>query len=151
MISGASVSDSNAVYVFVYGTLRRGDSNDINKLKPAPVWLGYGTVRGSLYDFGDYPGIVLPDEASAVDESSQQVLGEVYRASPALLPVLDEIEMLYPDVPHLYRQVWRTIACGAAHYNCLLYELTDAGKSARGRITAAPGALLDWASFRLQR
>jgi gamma-glutamylcyclotransferase (GGCT)/AIG2-like uncharacterized protein YtfP len=145
----SSAPESQPIYVFVYGTLRRGDSNDINKLNPAPVWLGYGTVRGTLYDFGDYPGIVLADEGS--DGSHSAVLGEIYRASPALIPVLDDIEMMYPDVPHLYRQVWRSVTCGAAHYNCLLYELTDAGQSAYGRITAAPGALLDWASFRLQR
>lgn len=147
----SSALENGAVYVFVYGTLRRGDSNDINKLLPAPVWLGYGTVRGTLYDFGDYPGIVLADEASAADQNSQLVLGEVYRANPALIPVLDDIEMLYPDVPHLYRQVWRTVACGSKQFNCLLYELTDAGQSAKACITAAPGALLDWASFRLQR
>jgi gamma-glutamylcyclotransferase (GGCT)/AIG2-like uncharacterized protein YtfP len=132
------------VHLFVYGTLRRGDRNDITRLEPAPTLLGFGTVRGRLFDFGNYPGIVL-------SEAGEQVLGEVYAAAPALIPVLDEIEMLYPDTPHLYRQAWREVYCGGLKLDCLLYELTDAGASAEREIKALPGALLDWTSYDLQR
>ena len=33
-------------HVFVYGTLRRGGRNDINRLQPAPQYVGMGEVRG---------------------------------------------------------------------------------------------------------
>ena len=132
------------VDLFVYGTLRRGDRNDITRLTPAPRLLGFGTVKGRLFDFGNYPGIVLGD-------ASPSVLGEVYRAPAALIPVLDEIELMYPDTPHLYRQAWRTVHCGSLALHCLLYELTDEGRSAQREITAQPGALLDWISYDLQR
>ena len=35
-------------HVFVYGTLRRGQANDITRLRPVPRWVGEGRVRGTL-------------------------------------------------------------------------------------------------------
>jgi gamma-glutamylcyclotransferase (GGCT)/AIG2-like uncharacterized protein YtfP len=130
------------VHVFVYGTLRRGDRNDINHLNPPPQWLGYGTVRGDLFDYGRHPGLVLRDDGP-------QVLGEVYLCEPALIKVLDEIELNYPLIPGLYRQAWRSVACGPNTYHCLLYELTDGGKSAQALIKGS--GLVDWTSFDLHR
>jgi gamma-glutamylcyclotransferase (GGCT)/AIG2-like uncharacterized protein YtfP len=130
------------VHVFVYGTLRRGDRNDINRLTPAPQWMGYGTVRGDLFDYGRHPGLVLRDDGP-------QVLGEVYRCEPALIKVLDEIELNYPLIPGLYRQAWCSVACGPNTYQCLLYELTDGGKSAQALIEGS--GLVDWTSFDLHR
>lgn len=46
-------------HVFVYGTLRRGGRNDINRLAPAPRYVGMGEVRGHLYHFDWYPGLTL--------------------------------------------------------------------------------------------
>jgi gamma-glutamylcyclotransferase (GGCT)/AIG2-like uncharacterized protein YtfP len=42
--------------VFVYGTLRRGGRNDINRLRPPPQYVGMGEVQGRLYHFDSYPG-----------------------------------------------------------------------------------------------
>src|SRR5690242_7755638 len=92
------------VHVFVYGTLRAGEANDINRLHPAPGFLGFGVVRGELFDFGRHPGIVLRDGAAPV-------LGELYACAPELIRTLDEIELNYPEQPGLYRQAQRDVAC----------------------------------------
>ncbi|MFP3186070.1 MAG: gamma-glutamylcyclotransferase family protein, partial [Paraburkholderia sp.] len=48
--------------VFVYGTLRAGEINDISQAAARhdiaePTLLGATTVRGYLFDFGAYPGL----------------------------------------------------------------------------------------------
>ncbi len=35
-------------HVFVYGTLRRGEVNDITRLQPAPHYIGPARVQGGL-------------------------------------------------------------------------------------------------------
>lgn len=85
-------------YVFVYGTLRRGGSNDINLRKPAPRYVGTASLLGMLYDLGPYPGLILGSVESS-DPSVQgagKVIGEVYAVSPALEDNLDELEGLLP-------------------------------------------------------
>lgn len=72
-------------HVFVYGTLRRGEANDINRLWPVPRWKGLAQVRGFLWALGAYPGLQLHEDAPAV-------VGEVYRVDAALWPVLHAIE-----------------------------------------------------------
>jgi gamma-glutamylcyclotransferase (GGCT)/AIG2-like uncharacterized protein YtfP len=51
---------------------------------------GLGRIRGSLYHFGDYPGVVLDDGG--------WVAGELYRVPdlPARLPILDREEWCNP-------------------------------------------------------
>jgi gamma-glutamylcyclotransferase (GGCT)/AIG2-like uncharacterized protein YtfP len=80
-------------YVFVYGTLCRGELRDINLLKPAAVFIGRGTVRGLMYDLGHYPGVVLQDDG----DDSALVYGEVYAIGPELEQMLDEIEEVWPQ------------------------------------------------------
>lgn len=82
-----------ARHVFVYGTLRRGGSNDITRLSPAPVWVGTACLRGALYSLGSYPGMRLDGH----DEQDPPVVGEVYAVTPALERQLDLIEGLDPD------------------------------------------------------
>lgn len=62
--------------VFVYGTLRAGEVNDLREAAARneiaePNLLGTATVRGHLFDFGLYPGLV-------VDEAGVDVTGDVY-------------------------------------------------------------------------
>src|SRR3989344_2444925 len=61
---------SPARHVFVYGTLRRGGSNDITRLRPAPRFMGAAQVPGVLYHLGAYPGMALggPLGATPSDE-----------------------------------------------------------------------------------
>ena len=67
--------------VFVYGTLRLGQRNDINLKTPQPLFMGMAKVKGQLYSRGWYPGIRLGGD--------QWVVGEVYDISPELLAQLD--------------------------------------------------------------
>jgi len=76
-------------YLFSYGTLQprhapRGVAGLISKLCP----LGAGTVRGTLYDLGEYPGAVLGSAAN------RRVFGTVFRLpnDAAVLRKLDEYE-----------------------------------------------------------
>ena len=87
--------------VFVYGTLRRGGSRPIPKLFADAEFLGFGTLRGILYDFGAYPGFV-PDAAGG------WVRGEVYRVGHEALARMDAIEAWNPrDIAGSY--YWRKL------------------------------------------
>jgi len=48
-------------------------------------FIAAATVRGSLYDFGPYPGLIL-------NESNSKVIGEAYEVDDALLKALDDFE-----------------------------------------------------------
>jgi len=84
-------------HVFVYGTLRRGDDNDITRLLPTPQWVGTATIVGVMYHLGAYPGVVLGLGEGLAHNTTCSVVGEVYAIEPALERVLDEIEELYPQ------------------------------------------------------
>jgi gamma-glutamylcyclotransferase (GGCT)/AIG2-like uncharacterized protein YtfP len=126
-------------YVFVYGTLRRGEQRDINLLKPTPFFIGYGQTPGVLYDLGAYPGVRLG--------GSQFVCGEVYQIDPELERQLDEIEEVWPQQTGEYtRQEVRVALTGVSigsgpgtGQNCLVYEIAD--KRTSGMPVIASG---DW-------
>lgn len=104
-------------HVFVYGTLRRGDDNDINLLTPRPRFVGIGSVAGVMYHLGDYPGVVLKN----VLEGS--IVGEVYTITPELERALDEIEMIYPQQSDEYRKLMVNAQVGDRQLHCLFYEI----------------------------
>jgi gamma-glutamylcyclotransferase (GGCT)/AIG2-like uncharacterized protein YtfP len=76
--------------VFVYGTLRKGGVRAMPALFPGVEDHGFGHVRGTLYDFGAYPGLAL-------DANGASVLGEVYTVDAAMLATLDSIEEYRAD------------------------------------------------------
>lgn len=122
---------SEPLHVFVYGTLRRGEVNDINRLRPAPRFLGLARIHGTLYDLGPYPGIVLGGEG--------WVQGEVYAISAELERQLDLIEEVAP-VPsgeYLRRHLYVDVA--GQSLRCLVYEI--AAERVQGRLPIAGG---DW-------
>ena len=85
-------------YLFVYGTLRSVSANEMQGLLRQHAELVAGAdVRGTLYDLGEYPGLVADREASAT------VRGEVYRLRPdaaqQTLRELDAYEGCGPDDP----------------------------------------------------
>jgi gamma-glutamylcyclotransferase (GGCT)/AIG2-like uncharacterized protein YtfP len=71
--------------LFVYGTLRRGGSNDIARIAPAARFAGLARVRGRLYDLGAYPALLL-------DAGAGWVSGELYEVAPDQWPALDALE-----------------------------------------------------------
>ena len=115
--------------VFVYGTLRRGGRNDINRLLPAPRYLGMGEVKGSLYHLDWYPGLALGGEEAVT------VVGEVYEVTPQLETVLDEIEGLVDGDHSEYFKRDLDIDVEGSAVRCFLYEINPqrvAGKEPIG-------------------
>jgi gamma-glutamylcyclotransferase (GGCT)/AIG2-like uncharacterized protein YtfP len=107
-------------HVFVYGTLRRGGRNDINRLQPSPEYVGMGEVQGVLYHLDWYPGLTLGGEEAVT------VVGEVYRIADELEAVLDAIEQIVPggDSEYFKREV--DIAVDGRPVSCLVYEINPA-------------------------
>lgn len=130
--------------VFVYGTLRAGEVNDLNHAAArhgiaAPTLVGTGTIAGRLYDFGTYPGLVL-------DAGAGDVIGDIYDIPDALLPVLDEIEEVYPGQATLFVRETRAVTCNGALVDCLLYPVADAAVAGLQRIDGG-----DWVAYRHAR
>lgn len=123
-------------HVFVYGTLRRGGHNDINRLSPAPRYVGMGEVQGTLYHFDWYPGLALGGQEAVT------VVGEVYAIEPALEAVLDRIEQVVPGADSEYFKREVPIQVQGRLMQCLVYEINPA--RVRGREPIGHG---DWILF----
>ncbi len=110
-------------HVFVYGTLRRGGSNDITRLRPAARYVGTARLRGALYGLGPYPGMRLDGHG----DDDPPVIGEVYAVSADLERQLDVIEGLRLDVPaqdldeYAKRDV--VVEVGGQPIPCFMYEI----------------------------
>jgi len=130
--------------VFVYGTLRAGEINDIGAAAArhgidAPRFVGRAAINGRLYDLGDYPGLV-PDETASV------VRGDVYEIVDALVPVLDEIEGVVPGIDGVFKSREVTVAVAGHPVRCFFYPVEDVSVEGRPHIAAG-----DWVSYRLAR
>jgi gamma-glutamylcyclotransferase (GGCT)/AIG2-like uncharacterized protein YtfP len=117
-------------HVFVYGTLRRGGRNDINRLSPAPRYVGMGEVKGHLYHLDWYPGLRLGGDEAVT------VVGEVYEVTPKLETVLDQIEGVAPhaDGEGEYSKRDLAIEVDGRPVTCFLYEINPACVEGRQRI-----------------
>ena len=104
------------IFVFVYGTLRKGQRNDINLYQPPPLYIGATWVKGQLYSRGWYPGIRLGGE--------QSVLGEVYQVSAQLLAQLDVLEEVAPVPSGEYQRIQMKVECAGQELLCEIYELS---------------------------
>lgn len=127
--------------VFVYGTLREGEVNDIRRLRPMPRRLGTGRTRGRLWDLGWYPGAQF-DAAGADD----WVHGEVYAIAAALERALDTVEEILPAPNGEYRKRWIDVEIGARALRCIAYECSPIVAQGRAPI---PGG--DWVAWRRAR
>jgi len=128
-------------HVFVYGTLRKGEERDINRLRPAPQWVGRAQVAGVLHHLGSYPGLVLG--------GTGVVHGEVYAVSPELERVLDEIEEVWPQQTGEYTKCEVAVQLDTMpprELLCVLYEISL--ERTRGRPVIAGG---DWVLHRAGR
>jgi gamma-glutamylcyclotransferase (GGCT)/AIG2-like uncharacterized protein YtfP len=115
-------------HVFVYGTLRRGGRNDINRLEPAPLYVGMGEVQGCLYHIDWYPGLTLGGQEAVT------VVGEVYRITTELEGVLDRIEGIVPGVEAEYFKREVAIEVQGRPLPCLVYEINPVRVRDRQRI-----------------
>jgi gamma-glutamylcyclotransferase (GGCT)/AIG2-like uncharacterized protein YtfP len=78
----------NKHLVFVYGTLRRGGVRAMPELFPGAKFVGEASVKGSLYDLGPHPFLLLEES----EGSGSSVVGELYEVDEGLLGELDEME-----------------------------------------------------------
>lgn len=77
--------DPSPQLVFVYGTLRRGGSNDFRMA--GAEFVTQGTITGRMYRIDWYPGLVL-------DDAGDEIHGDVFAVTPDLLSALDIFEGL---------------------------------------------------------
>jgi gamma-glutamylcyclotransferase (GGCT)/AIG2-like uncharacterized protein YtfP len=135
-------------HVFVYGTLRAGETNDINSAAEKhgialPQLIGAAYVQGRLFDFGNYPGLVL-------DAGGAPIRGDVYLIEDALIPVLDEIEEVYPGVEGLFRphrfHVDVVLQNAQTRLDCLIYPVGETAVTGLQRIESG-----DWVKHRATR
>lgn len=118
-------------YVFVYGTLRVGQERDVNRLKPAPLFVGIAQLHGTMYNLGSYPSARLGGD--------NWVRGEVYQVTPELERQLDEIEEVWPQQTGEYVKREAVVQCAGAALTCLVYEVAEA--YVKGKVIMASG---DW-------
>jgi gamma-glutamylcyclotransferase (GGCT)/AIG2-like uncharacterized protein YtfP len=140
--TGAASPDAEANgfvrHVFVYGTLRRGGSNDITRCRPLPQFVGHAHIAGTLYDLGAYPGAVLGVLGDASCGGKQRadhgglVHGEIYRITKAVEAELDLLEEVRDDGGGEYvkREIELVLSgsgprteAGAMTLRCLVYEI----------------------------
>lgn len=107
-----------ARHVFVYGTLRKGDANDITQLQPTPRFVGHARIQGVMFHLGGYPGVMLLGSAD--------IVGEVYEISAALETKLDAIESEYPAQADEYFKRDITVQVNGSALACIVYEINPA-------------------------
>lgn len=114
--------------LFVYGTLRRGGSNDIAHFGAGARLLGAARVRGALYDLGAYPGMVLGGSA--------WVWGELYAITQSLESRLDRLEEVWPQATGEYRRSQAMVMLQVGHGERALSALIYALDCARAQDSA---------------
>jgi gamma-glutamylcyclotransferase (GGCT)/AIG2-like uncharacterized protein YtfP len=122
------------IFVFVYGTLRKGQRNDINLYQPQPLYMGSTWVKGQLHSRGWYPGIRLGGE--------HKVWGEVYQVSAHLLAQLDVLEEVAPVPSGEYQRIQMEVECAGQKLVCEIYELSE-----HCAAQSTPIAEGDWVKF----
>ncbi len=95
------MSQLNLSLVFVYGTLRQGESNHGLLAESERLGVTQTPPHYTLYDLGPYPAAI---------PGHQAIIGEVYRVNDTTLNALDELE----EVPVEYRREQVETAFGRA-------------------------------------
>lgn len=124
--------------VFVYGTLRQGGVRAIPTLFPQAQFLGFGTVKGWLYDFGAYPGLIC-------DPAGRDILGEVYAVDANALQAMDEIERYVPGdeaACYYFRRAHRVAMRDGRTLTAELYECNP-----RYYDCTVPMPVVDWIAW----
>lgn len=135
-----------SIYVFVYGTLRRGEINDLARAAeraglPAPRHAGPARVAGRLVDFGDWPGL-LPGASTR----ARAILGELYQVTPDLLALMDQIEEYTPHAPCCFVRADTLAVTPEGAIACQYYPI-DPAFVGRARDIDAD----DWVAYRRSR
>lgn len=121
--------------IFLYGTLRRGGSRDARVFYEGAAFVAPARVRGTLFDFGAYPGLRL-------DPAGDWVRGELFDVTAAALAGLDDWEGI--DAADAGAGEYRRVRVDAtrddgAVETCWVYEIRAALSVARPVIASG-----DW-------
>ena len=116
--------DTPVTYLFVYASLRQGFENPFfDYIKHHFDLVGSGTVKGALYDLGDYPVGVPNDQ--------YRIIGELYHAKSEedfdwAIAQLDDYEGLHPEEGEAppYQRMLTTAECNGQSYTCWVYWYT---------------------------
>lgn len=118
--------ERDAQYLFVYGTLHPDCAPaEIANLVRRFECVGKGTVRGTLYDLGAYPGAMLDEDCS------RRISGTVFRLPQGddVLPRLDAYEDFDPDAPEsslFIRRLHPVRLDDGSMLRCWIYEYNGA-------------------------
>jgi len=93
--------------LFIYGTLHpdrapREIAHVVRKLKHLGPATGKATIRGRLLDLGEYPGLLLEDDAKPPPDATAcgNVPGDLFEVPDlATLAALDAYEDFHPEDP----------------------------------------------------
>ncbi|MFN0160041.1 MAG: gamma-glutamylcyclotransferase [Burkholderiales bacterium] len=108
--------------LFVYGTLRRGGSNDIAGIAPAARFVCAARLRGRLIDLGQYPTLLI-------DPRAGWVIGELYAVPRTAWPALDALEELADSARpagEYFRVAASVTDALGAHRSCQVYVANPA-------------------------
>jgi len=86
-------------YLFVYGTLLKNFKHKVRQQVESDLtFISNATIKGALYDLGNYPGYV--------EEPAGEVKGELYRIDKIdrVFKVLDAYEGLFDDNPEYIKE-----------------------------------------------
>lgn len=109
--------DHSSALVFVYGSLRQGESNH-GLLSTSELVASSCQVRGELYDLGcGYPALLVSDTDWAT--------GELYRVKAETLRKLDELEGYHgPGMDNDYNRESLPVVVDGVVVNALVYTYT---------------------------
>lgn len=99
-------------YLFVYGTLRRGQALHHELVKAQAEFVAVARMRGRLCSLGRYPG--------ALAEGDQVIVGELYRL-PTPQPALERLDTVEGD--EFRRAVVRVFVAGGGIRRAWAYLL----------------------------
>jgi len=123
--------------LFVYGTLKRSAPGAPHRLLRSARFAGAASVRGSLYDLGDYPGLVHGRA------NGHRVFGELYELPPdTAARTLRQLDR-YEGREFLRKRVFVTLPSGRkrAAWAFVLRRAPDSAPVlASGRYARARGA-----------
>ncbi len=126
-------------FVFVYGTLRAGERNDIARFKPSARFVGNASVRGRLYDCRRYPGAIL-------DPAAKPIYGELYEVESTVEAQLDDLEIHFPPNPDEFFKREVNAVLQGSPTPCFVYEYNPVYLPGKALIASG-----DWVSWRTSR
>jgi gamma-glutamylcyclotransferase (GGCT)/AIG2-like uncharacterized protein YtfP len=90
--------------LFVYGTLLQPGNQLADYLARHCKYLHHGKIKGTLYDIGEYPGLII-------NYTLGYVYGSIYETDDEALKLIDDYEGYGEDqdIPNLYLRKLRLI------------------------------------------